>query len=307
MTPEEIAEVERLVNDAIAADFAIDCAEMSVEEAKNQGAIGLFESKYGEKVKVYSMGPFSREICGGPHAGRTGELKSFKIQKEESSTAGVRRIKRSSAEDSPAAFGAAFVQRLTGLFREEGTSGFFREKAFPPGTALFVLEPDGHASPMSESSTIRRLRGVHLKARFRRSPWRLGGLKRRWRSRKAVSSSASARAAFTQRPDRSRAPATCAVARASAPFSRPDVFARVISRPKATSAAHLPHRRGRQRRRDASPIASTGAPVANPYYAGQPVRCATGRWTGYHLSQRQLGVKTAGSTPSDTDVAAQDA
>ena len=93
MTPEEIAEVERLVNDAIAADFAIDCAEMSVEEAKNQGAIGLFESKYGEKVKVYSMGPFSREICGGPHAGRTGELKSFKIQKEESSSAGVRRIK----------------------------------------------------------------------------------------------------------------------------------------------------------------------------------------------------------------------
>ncbi len=93
MTPEEIAEVEKLVNDAIAADFPIDCAEMSVEEAKNQGAIGLFESRYGEKVKVYSMGPFSREICGGPHAGRTGELKSFKIQKEESSSAGVRRIK----------------------------------------------------------------------------------------------------------------------------------------------------------------------------------------------------------------------
>jgi len=64
-----------------------------VAQAKEQGAIGLFESKYGEKVKVYTMGPYSKEICGGPHAQRTGELLSFKIKKEESSSAGVRRIK----------------------------------------------------------------------------------------------------------------------------------------------------------------------------------------------------------------------
>ena len=93
MTPEEIAAVERLVNEAIAADAEIAFTEMTVEEAKDQGAIGLFESKYGEKVKVYTMGSYSTEICGGPHAGRTGELISFKIQKEESSSAGVRRIK----------------------------------------------------------------------------------------------------------------------------------------------------------------------------------------------------------------------
>ena len=93
MTAEEIAEVEKLVNEAIAAKAPIICEEMTVPEAKEQGAIGLFESKYGEKVKVYTMGQFSKEICGGPHAENTGDLVSFKIKKEESSSAGVRRIK----------------------------------------------------------------------------------------------------------------------------------------------------------------------------------------------------------------------
>jgi len=93
MTKEEIAEVEKLVNEAIAAKAPITCREMTVPEAKAEGAIGLFESKYGELVKVYTMGEFSKEICGGPHAENTGDLKSFKIQKEESSSAGVRRIK----------------------------------------------------------------------------------------------------------------------------------------------------------------------------------------------------------------------
>lgn len=93
MTKEEIAEVERLVNEAIDAHAPIMCEEMTVPEAQAQGAIGLFTSKYGENVKVYTMGPYSKEICGGPHATNTGDLKSFKIQKEESSSAGVRRIK----------------------------------------------------------------------------------------------------------------------------------------------------------------------------------------------------------------------
>ena len=66
---------------------------MTVEEAKAQGAIGLFENKYGEKVKVYTMGSFSKEICGGPHAKNTGELGRFEIKKEEASSSGVRRIK----------------------------------------------------------------------------------------------------------------------------------------------------------------------------------------------------------------------
>ena len=93
MTPEELAQVEKLVNEAIQAKAPIICEEMTVPEAKAKGAIGLFESKYGERVRMYTMGEYSKEICGGPHASRTGELVSFKIQKEESSSAGVRRIK----------------------------------------------------------------------------------------------------------------------------------------------------------------------------------------------------------------------
>ncbi|HPF86788.1 MAG TPA: alanine--tRNA ligase [Candidatus Limiplasma sp.] len=93
VTKEELTEVEALVNGAIAAAMPITVEEMTVDEAKAQGAIGLFASKYGEKVKVYTMGDFSKEICGGPHAENTAELGSFKIKKEESSSAGVRRIK----------------------------------------------------------------------------------------------------------------------------------------------------------------------------------------------------------------------
>ena len=93
MTAEEIEEVQKLVNEAIEAKAPVTMEEMTVAEAKEQGAMGLFESKYGERVKVYTMGQFSKEICGGPHAQNTGDLVSFKIQKEESSSAGVRRIK----------------------------------------------------------------------------------------------------------------------------------------------------------------------------------------------------------------------
>jgi len=93
MEEEEIREVERLVNEAIARQLPIEMQEMTVEEARAQGAIGLFGDKYGERVSVYTMGDFSKEICGGPHASNTGELVAFRIQKEQSSSAGVRRIK----------------------------------------------------------------------------------------------------------------------------------------------------------------------------------------------------------------------
>ena len=93
LLPEELQAVEDMVNDAIARDIEIDCVEMTVSEAKAAGAIGLFDAKYGEKVKVYTVGDVSREICGGPHARRTGELGRFEIKKEEASSAGVRRIK----------------------------------------------------------------------------------------------------------------------------------------------------------------------------------------------------------------------
>ena len=81
------------INEAIKADVPVTMEEMSVEEAKNSGAIGVFTAKYGDKVKVYTMGKYSKEICGGPHASRTGELHHFRIAKEEASSAGVRRIK----------------------------------------------------------------------------------------------------------------------------------------------------------------------------------------------------------------------
>lgn len=93
MTPEEVKATEDLVNEWINAKYDVVCEEMTVSEAKEQGAIGLFESKYGDRVKVYTMGPVSKEICGGPHANNTGDLVNFKIKKEESSSAGVRRIK----------------------------------------------------------------------------------------------------------------------------------------------------------------------------------------------------------------------
>jgi alanyl-tRNA synthetase len=93
MTVEEIQQVEALVNEQISNHLPVAYTEMTVEEAKNQGAIGLFGHKYGEKVKVYTVGNFSKEICGGPHVENTGTLGHFKIKKEESSSAGIRRIK----------------------------------------------------------------------------------------------------------------------------------------------------------------------------------------------------------------------
>ncbi len=93
MTPEQKEEVEKYVNDAINDEIDIHFKEMSFEEAKEAGAIGLFEHKYGDKVKVYFMGKYSTEVCGGPHVDNTRDLGGFKIKKEQSSSAGIRRIK----------------------------------------------------------------------------------------------------------------------------------------------------------------------------------------------------------------------
>ena len=93
MTKEEIQKVEDLVNEQIKRDLPVTCEEMSYEDAKNSGAIGLFTDKYGDRVKVYTIGDFSKEICGGPHVTHTGDMGTFKIKKEESSSSGIRRIK----------------------------------------------------------------------------------------------------------------------------------------------------------------------------------------------------------------------
>lgn len=93
LTPEQVEAVENYVNEAIAADTEIVRCETTVDQAKSEGAIGLFGDKYGDTISMYTMGEFSKEICGGPHAARTGELGTFKIKKQESCGKGIRRIK----------------------------------------------------------------------------------------------------------------------------------------------------------------------------------------------------------------------
>ncbi|MFA5413372.1 MAG: alanine--tRNA ligase [Patescibacteria group bacterium] len=93
VTPEEIKKVEEIVNNEISKKTPVQMEEMTVDEAKTAGATGVFEHKYGDKVKVYTIGDFSKEICGGPHVDNIGELGTFKIIKEEASSAGIRRIK----------------------------------------------------------------------------------------------------------------------------------------------------------------------------------------------------------------------
>ncbi|MEA1926536.1 MAG: alanine--tRNA ligase [Patescibacteria group bacterium] len=94
MTEDQIKAVEDYVNEAIQAKVDVKLKEMNLNEAKQQGAEGAFDSKYGDKVKVYDIGDYSKEICGGPHVENTEDIKGmFKITKEKSSSAGVRRIK----------------------------------------------------------------------------------------------------------------------------------------------------------------------------------------------------------------------
>jgi len=97
MTKDEIGRVETIVNEQIGKDLPVSVETMGIDEAKASGAIALFGEKYEAQVKVYSIGSgadlFAREVCGGPHVGRTGELGRFRIQKEQSSSAGVRRVR----------------------------------------------------------------------------------------------------------------------------------------------------------------------------------------------------------------------
>lgn len=93
LTEEEVAEVEKLVNRQIQLNLPVVMREMSLEQAREQGFTGVFDSKYGENVKTYAMGEFSKEICGGPHVESTGVLGTFKIAKQENVSAGIKRIK----------------------------------------------------------------------------------------------------------------------------------------------------------------------------------------------------------------------
>ena len=92
LTADEIAKVEQIVNDKIAENLAVMTEEMSIEEAKSKGAMALFGEKYGETVRVVTMGDFSMELCGGTHVQNTGDVAFFKILSESGVAAGVRRI-----------------------------------------------------------------------------------------------------------------------------------------------------------------------------------------------------------------------
>jgi alanyl-tRNA synthetase len=93
LTDQELKQIESLVNEQIKKSINVKREEMSLNEAKKSGALGIFEKKYGKRVSIYTIGNFSKEICTGPHVKNTSELGTFKIVKEESSSSGVRRIK----------------------------------------------------------------------------------------------------------------------------------------------------------------------------------------------------------------------
>jgi alanyl-tRNA synthetase len=93
LSDEEIKKVEELVNEKIRESIPVKREEMSLDEARKKGALGIFEEKYGDRVSVYTIGNFSKEICTGPHVKNTKDIGKFKIIKEESSSSGVRRIK----------------------------------------------------------------------------------------------------------------------------------------------------------------------------------------------------------------------
>ena len=93
LTPDELEQVEDMVNDVIEKKLPVIKTEMSYEDAVKFGALAFFKQKYPERVNVYSVGDFSKELCGGPHVSNTSEIGNFKIIKEESISAGVRRIR----------------------------------------------------------------------------------------------------------------------------------------------------------------------------------------------------------------------
>ena len=93
LSQEQLKEIEQKVNEVIAKNLPVKCEEVTVEEAKKQGARAQFLDKYKGKVTMYSVGDYSRELCKGPHLEKTGKIGKFKIVKEESSGAGIRRIK----------------------------------------------------------------------------------------------------------------------------------------------------------------------------------------------------------------------
>jgi len=93
LTPDELHRVQDIVNEQIGRSLTVSMEVMTVDDARKRGAMALFTDKYDERVKVYAVGDFSLEVCGGPHVENTSVLGAFKIAKEQSSSAGIRRIR----------------------------------------------------------------------------------------------------------------------------------------------------------------------------------------------------------------------
>jgi alanyl-tRNA synthetase len=93
LTPEELQKVEDLVNDAIRRDLKVTREFMKLDQAVEKGALAFFRDTYGDEVSVYTVGDFSKEVCGGPHVEHTGVLKHFRITKQDNIGAGLMRIR----------------------------------------------------------------------------------------------------------------------------------------------------------------------------------------------------------------------
>jgi len=93
LSEEQLGEVERIVNEQIARNLPVTMQVMPLEQALQSGALAFFGDKYGQQVKVYTMGDFSKEVCGGPHVAQTSELGRFRIDKQEAVGQGIRRIR----------------------------------------------------------------------------------------------------------------------------------------------------------------------------------------------------------------------
>ncbi len=119
LTPAEIREIERVVNESILADYPVTTQIMSVAEAKDAGAMALFDEKYGDAVRVVSCGDYSMELCGGTHLRHTSQAGSFRILTESSIAAGVRRIDAVTGKASQALSVAdrILLQNLAGLLK----------------------------------------------------------------------------------------------------------------------------------------------------------------------------------------------
>ena len=210
MTPDQIEEVERIVNAAIEHDWPMGYRELPTAEAFAEGALGAFGDKYGETVKVYTAGDplgawYSKEICGGPHVGRTGVLGRFRIQKEESSGAGVAGLPAGLVGSAaPSQLPRAGARQRAREFADAsaGAADEWQLVSLVPGASSTTGSPRdlGCASPM-----WLRLRSCR-RARRRRRARSPAGADRRQQPRESSTPTPRCRAAPGRRSRSSRSP-----------------------------------------------------------------------------------------------------